>query len=231
MIPAIHIVTISNDSGLAPSMQTTYEPLTKKRRAELQDYVSWPIRIVRAVLFLVVIGLAGAGFKALHAAFAPKHGLASSEAAWIIPSFAFAVWFIFPWRRWTGGNRIPDVRLDLARGEMAIHHVEVMDAIEIQESEDEGPSYFLLTSNKEVLYFSGQWLDREKRKGFPWKSFEIHEGPLSKVFFGLKKTGDRFAPSFTRKALNWDTLKKYGAFNGKYRVLNEDFDSLKRDAH
>jgi hypothetical protein len=210
------------------AMRTTYEPLSKKQRAELSGYVSWSVRIVRAVLFLVIVFLAGAALKSLHAAFAPERGLASNSAFWIIPGLVFAVWFFFRWQRWTGGiHGMANIRNDLVRGEIAIHHVEVVDAIEIEEVEDEGPSYFLLTSDKEVLYFSGQWLDREKRKGFPWTTFEIHDAPLSKIFFGLKKTGERLVPSFTRKPLEWNTLKQYGAFNGKYRVLNESFDSLK----
>jgi hypothetical protein len=213
-------------------VRTTYESLTKKQRAELLGYVSWPVQIVRAILFLGIIFLVGAALKSLHAAFAPKQGFASNSALWIIPSLAFAAWFYFRWQRWTGGARgAANIRNDLTRGEIANHHVQVVDAIEIEELEDEGPSYFLLTSENEVLYFSGQWLDREKRRGFPWKSFEIREAPLSKVFFGLKKTGERFPPSFIRKPLDWETLKKYRAFKGKYRVLNEDFESLKRDPH
>jgi hypothetical protein len=211
-------------------MRTTYEPLSKKQRAELFGYVSWPVRNVRIALFLVILFLAGAALKSLHAAVAPERGWVSNSAFWIIPGLVFAVWFYFRWQRWTGGNHgRANIRNDLARGEMAIHHIEVVDAIEIEELEDEGPSYFFLTSDKDVLYFSGQWLDREKRKGFPWTTFEIHDAPLSKIFFGLKKTGERFTPTFVRKALDWNTLKRHGAFKGKYRVLRESFDSLKTD--
>jgi hypothetical protein len=211
-------------------MQTSYEPLSAKQQAELRGYVSLPVRFIRAVLFLAIVLFVGAGLESIHAAFAPKQGFASSPVLWIIPGLAFAAWFYSCWQRWTGGNRgTANIRKDLARGELAIHRVEILDAIEIEELEDEGPSYFVLTPDNEVIYFSGQWLDREKRKGFPWKSFEIREAPASKVFFGLKKAGERFPPSFIRKALDWDTLKKYRAFTGKYRVLDVNFDSLKLD--
>lgn len=212
------------------TMQTSYEPLTTKQKAELRGYVSWPVRIVRAILFLAIVLLVAASLRSIHSSFAPKQGFGSNALWWIIPALAFMVWFYSCWQRWTGGRRgTAEIRKDLARSEVAIHHIQVVDAIEIEEVEDEGPSYFILTSENEVIYFSGQWLDREKRRGFPWNSFNILEAPTSKVFFSLKKTGERFAPSYVRKALSWETLKEFGAFKGHYRILNENFESLKRD--
>jgi hypothetical protein len=211
-------------------MRTIYEPLSSKYKAELSGYVSWAVRLVRAILFIAVVLLVTASLKSIHSSFAPKEGLGGNRLFWIIPALAFVVWFHSAWQRWTGGARgTADIRKDLARGEVAIHHVQVLDAIEIEEVEDEGPSYFILTDEKEVLYFSGQWLDREKRKGFPWTTFNILEAPASRTFFSLKKTGERFRPSHIRKALDWETLKKFGAFKGSYRILNVDFESLKSD--
>lgn len=212
-------------------MRTSYEPLTAKQYAELRGYVSWVVRLVRAVLFLVIILLVAASMRSIQSSFISRRSFFSNPIWWIIPAAAFATWFYSCWSRWTGGRRgTTQLREDLARGEAAIHHVEVVDAIEIEELEDEGPSYFILTSEKEVLYLNGQWLDREKQKGFPWTNFDIIEAPSSKLFFKLRKTGERFRPSYLRKALDWKTLNQFKAFKGHYHLLNVDFESLKSDA-
>lgn len=211
-------------------MRTTYEPLTAKQGAELRGYVSWLVRLVRAVLFLGSILLVAASMRSIHSSFVSQDNFFSNPVWWIAPAVVFAVWFYSRWKRWTGGRHgVAQIRADLDRGEAAIHHVEVIDAIEIEELEDEGPSYFILTNEKEVLYLSGQWLDGEKRKGFPWKTFEIVEAPASKTFFRLKKTGDRLQPSHVRRALDWNTLKRFKSFTSHYRILDVDFESLKTD--
>jgi len=211
-------------------MQSSFEPFTKKQKSQLEGYVSLTVRSVRGILFLAIVFLVGASLRSIHFSFAPKQGIFALPEWWIVPGIVFTCWFFYRWRRWTGGGRgVTQIRQDLARGEVAIHQIDVLDAIEVEELEDEGPSYFILTNDREVLYFSGQWLDREKRKGFPWKTFEIVEAPVSKTFFGIKKIGERLQPSYVRKALDWDTLKRFNSFSGRYRILDVDFESLKAD--
>ena len=211
-------------------MQTSFEPFTKKQKSQLEGYVSLTVRTVRGILFLGIVFLVGASLGSIHSSFAPKQGIFSVPEWWIVPSLAFTCWFFYRWRRWTGGGRgVTRIREDLARGEAAVHHVEALEAIEVEELEDEGPSYFILTTGREVLYLSGQWLDREKRRGFPWKTFDIVEAPVSRTFFGIKKTGERLQPAYVRKALDWDTLKRFKSFSGRYRILDVDFESLKTD--
>src|SRR5262249_24850373 len=147
-------------------MQTSYEPLTPKQKKELEGYISLTVRLVRAILFLLTVSLVGASIRSIHSSFAPGQGIFSYFVWWLVPALAFTMWFYFRWRRWTGGaHGTRQIREDLARGEAALHHVEVVDAIEVEEQEDEGPSYFILTIEREVLYFSGQWLDGERRRG------------------------------------------------------------------
>jgi hypothetical protein len=209
-------------------MQTSYEPLSSKQKAELRGYVSRAVRLVRAILFLAIAFLVTASLRSIHSSFAPHDGFFSYPMWWFVPALTFMVWFYFPWRRWTGGKcGTRQIREDITRNVAAVHHIEVSDAIEVEEQEDEGPSYFILTSRQEVLYLSGQWLDHEKRKRFPWKNFDIVEAPGSKVFFGLKKAGEPFTPSYFRKALDWDSLKRFKTFSGRYCILDVDFESLK----
>jgi hypothetical protein len=100
-----------------------------------------------------------------------------------------------------------------------------MDAIEVEEKEDEGPSYFLNTADGEVILFTGQYLDDYKQRKFPWRSFEIIEAPNSRVFFGLKQLGNPFEPSAHRLPFNFAEFKKFGG--KKYQPLDMSFGELK----
>jgi hypothetical protein len=112
-------------------------------------------------------------------------------------------------------------------GEIAVRRVVAVDAVEIEEQEDEGPGYFILTADGTTLLFAGQYLDRLKSKGFPWTAFDVSEAPQSNVFFGISAAGDRLKPSARRPPLTFEEGKAYGTFNVKYRTVDGDFVSLK----
>ncbi len=54
---------------------------------------------------------------------------------------------------------------------MAAHRIDAVEAIEVDEQEDEGPSFFIKTVDGQVILFTGQYLNRLKARGFPWKPF------------------------------------------------------------
>jgi len=61
--------------------------------------------------------------------------------------------------RWTGGADFrKKIRRDIAEDKAAVHSLEVVDSIRVLEREDEGPTYFLLTTDNVTLVFSGQYL-------------------------------------------------------------------------
>jgi len=66
------------------------------------------------------------------------------------------------------------------------------------------------------------------RRGFPWTAFEILEAPQSRLFIGLAKAGDKLTPTRRAEPLTWEETKTFGVLDGKYRVLDLDFTSLKR---
>jgi hypothetical protein len=100
-------------------------------------------------------------------------------------------------------------------------------AIEVEEGQEEGPSFFILTSDGRTMIFAGQYLDRYKGKGFPWKEFEILEAPESGIFFGLVPCGEPLRPSLRRSPFSDDELKRFGA--DKYAILDVPFEALKRE--
>jgi hypothetical protein len=208
-------------------MQTTYRPISKRRLGELRGYVAWSTSLFRAALLLAVVGAFGWVLRTVHLRLG--HPLGGSELVWLLPSAALAIALYIIAGRWTGGRAFrAAVRQDLAGGVAAVHAVHAVDAVEVEEGEDEGPSYFVLTQDGSTLLFAGQYLAPYKRKGFPWKEFEILEAPRSKIFFGLVPRGERLAPSARRPPFTWEEFKTFARGKREYAVLDVDFDALKK---
>ncbi len=203
-------------------MQTTYHPLTAKQKAELRGYVAWSTSVGRVVIFIIVALCLGGVLRSLVEHTKPGvHYL-----SWLVPTLVAMGLLFYISRRWTGGRHFREqVRADLRQGTMAAHRIDAVEAIEVEELEDEGPSFFVKTADGQVIVFTGQYLDRLKRRGFPWKSFEILEAPASKVFFGLKGLAGQLVPSFIREPF---TLEEFNQFKCRnYRTIEVDFESLK----
>lgn len=208
-------------------MQTTYRPISKRRLAELRGYVAWSTSLFRAVLLVAVVGLFGWTVRTAHLRLGKP--LADSELVWLLPSLALAAALYFVAGRWTGGRAFrAGVRQDVAGGVAAVHVVRAIDAVEVDEGEDEGPAYFVLTDDGTTLLFAGQYLAPYRRKGFPWKEFEILEAPRSKIFFGLVPRGERLAPSVRRPPFSWEEFKEFARGKREYAVLDVDFDAVKK---
>ena len=200
-------------------MQTTHRPISKRRLAELRGYVAWSTTIFRAALFIAVIALVGWTLRKLT----------DSELVWIVPTAALAIALYIIAGRWTGGRAFrAKVREDVRGGVAAVHAVRAVDAVEVEEGEDEGPAYFVLTDDGTTLLFAGQYLGAYQRKGFPWKEFEILEAPRSKIFFGLVPRGERLAPSARRPPFTWEEFKIFARGKREYAVLDVDFQALKK---
>jgi hypothetical protein len=207
-------------------MQTTYRPISKRRLAELRGYVAWSTSAFRAGLLIAVVGLFAWTLRTAHARL--ERPLGDSELVWLLPAAVLAMALYFIAGRWTGGRAFrAGVRQDVAGGVAAVHAVRAIDAIEVEEGEDEGPAYFVLTDDGTTLLFAGQYLAPYRRKGFPWKEFEILEAPRSKIFFGLVPRGERLAPSARRPPFSWEEFKAFARGKREYAVLDVDFKALK----
>lgn len=199
-------------------METSYRPLTRKQRAELEGYIAWSTSLFRTVLFLVMLATASWILRRFL-----------GYPWWIAVAAVLGVVFYVIGRRGTGGQALRRrIRADLAKGVAGVHRVVAEDAIEVEQAEDEGPGYFILTSDGRTMLFAGQYLERDKGLGFPWKEFEIVEAPESKVFFGLKPCGERLVPSLVRKPFTWEEYKKFSNAVRYYGVIDVPFGDLSK---
>jgi hypothetical protein len=211
-------------------MEVKLQPFTKKQRKELHGYVARGTVLFRAILFLAVMGVAGWLLRVLHAQLTDGASPFAHDAWWMVPLTALAIALYIRAGRWTGGLALrKKIRADLAGGQAAARRIVAVDAIEVEEQEDEGPAFFVLTDEGRTMLFAGQYLDRLKGKGFPWKAFDILEAPASRLFFGIDRAGDRLPPSARRPPFTWEEAKTLGALKGEYHVIEVDFESLKRD--
>jgi hypothetical protein len=207
-------------------METTVRPVSKRRLAELEGYVAPGIAAFRIAAFVAAVAAVAWACRAVTSLL--DTAAFRSPLWWVVPAAAVAVALYRISGRWTGGPRFrAAVRADLARGMAAAHRVVAVDAIEIEEQEDEGPTFFLLTGDGKTLLLSGQYLDPYARKGFPWSAFEILEAPESKVFFGLVPHGERLVPSVRRGPLSSDEYKRLVSPHRNYAILDVAFEPLK----
>ena len=188
-------------------------PLPKRKAAEVRrSRVSDAGCAVAALVALVLVGLVS---NALFRAF-------SHPARWLLPTAVVGAGLL--WLELRARPYHAKLRRDLDGGMMAVRRLDVVDAIEVEDPEDLGPAYFLLTREGSTLYFAGQYLEGYRRRGFPWTSFEVREGPESHEFFGLHRVGERLVPSL--RDATPDSERGEGARHPR-RQLPDDPDRLR----
>lgn len=202
---------------------TEYRPMNRHQRKELQGYVATSTTLFRGALFILSVGVTGLASRSVAYRFP-----LIQEGLWLLAPIIVGVLLLRSSRNWTGG---PDfrrkVRQDLAGGVAAVRRVCAVDAIEVEEAEDEGPAYFILTRDGQTLHVAFQELARYKSRGFPWTEFEFIEAPQSRTFFSIKKLGEKLEPSQIQPPHNWSDVKQPGGFNKHYQVLDIEFEKLK----
>ncbi|MFK5922875.1 MAG: hypothetical protein QM496_11905 [Verrucomicrobiota bacterium] len=212
-------------------MKVALKPFTSKQTQELEGYIATWVKIVRIAAYAVLVVFTGLIFRGFSQILFTKTSNTLTDIFWVLPTAAFALYIWIRSGKWTGGRQFHDaVKKDIAGGNARVLSVKITDAILIEEQEDDGPSYIILSTEGETVFFSGQYLDRLQAKGFPWSEIEIVEAPESKVFFGIKKKGARINPSVNRMPLEYEEAKSMGAFDNDYQVLNVKFETLKRKA-
>jgi hypothetical protein len=75
----------------------------------------------------------------------------------------------------------------------------VQDAIEVEEFEDEGLSYYLLLDDGHTLFVSGQYLYDPAERGFPWRSFEVVRIPNEHWVLKVTPLSESLKPSHRRQ--------------------------------
>lgn len=131
------------------------DPLTKRERAELGGYVARSAVASRAILFALALGAtAGMAFKV-------QRWLSIDQPLWLVPTAVVGLALYWRSRRWTGGRDLrARIRRDLKSNTAAVRVLSVVDAIKVEEAEDEGPTFFLKLETGETVVMAGQFLDR-----------------------------------------------------------------------
>ncbi len=117
--------------------------------------------------------------------------------------------------------------LDLANGEAEVQLLELVDAIKVEEFEDEGSNYYLKLNDGQVMFLSGQYLyEPEARGTFPTTRIAMTFAPLSRALLDLRCEGTPFAPSATLPPFGVARLKS-GSVPGNGDLVAVDFEALK----
>ena len=121
-------------------------PLTKRERAELGGYVARSAVASRAILFaLALAATAGLAFKV-------QRWLSIDQPLWVVPTAVVGLALYWRSQRWTGGRDLrARIRRDLKSKTAAVHVLSVVDAIKVEEAEDEGPTFFLKLETGETV--------------------------------------------------------------------------------
>lgn len=201
------------------------DPLTKRERAELVGYLSRSAAVSRAILFgLALAVVAGVAFKV-------QRWLSLDQPFWVVPTIAIGLALYWRSGRWTGGRDLrARIGRDLRSNTATVHVLSVVDAIKVEEAEDEGPTFFLKLETGETVAVGGQFLDRFVSRGFPWRQFEIREAAESRLFLGLEGRGERVVPSLVKPPLSMATVRELGIARVRWKVLPVAFDELRRVA-
>ena len=203
-------------------MKTYLRPFIVSEKKRLKQEVAWTPGMI--IFGLMCSGLVLKLFHFLVTKLAHSHPFFGPFWWWLLPWLALMIFLVVSIETGRKGRR--QTKADLLAGNAFCHLVEVEEAIEVKEQEDEGPGYFIKTKEGETLFIRGQFLERYvSRMRFPWMIFEIVETPNSKLFLGLRKLGEPVKPALIREPLSWDEARRFGFKN--FSVHPVKFESLK----
>jgi len=199
------------------------KPLTRRQRKELHHFVATSTSVLRVTLFVLSVGMFGAILRGIQIK------IFGGPPLWALVTVAVGMWFYIKSKKWTGGPEFrKQTRRDLEAGVAKVTVIEPAHVTEIDEVEDEGPSYIIESKKGESILLTGQWLVRTKKRQFPWSKFEIAEAPHSGHFFGIRKQGEPIPISAKRDAPSYEQAKKLGCFDRNYILLDETAKKLLR---
>lgn len=197
-------------------MQQKTRKLSKRELGELKGIVAWSTQFGRAFLFVLAISFAGVLFRSLFAL------TTIDMPIWLLPTAALAYILYRRAGRWTGGPAFRQlVRQDIDQGEARLTVIRPVDVTEVEELEDEGPTFIVRTDEDDWVLLAGQELVRHKSRGFPWSQFSVNEAPHSGTFFGLARMGDPVPVERTIPPLPYELARELGAADRTFTVLDD----------
>jgi len=198
-------------------MEILEKPLSKRQQEELAQFVATSTTLLRVgvfILFTVVLGaiLRGIQIKTFDA-----------PPIWAGVTTAIAILVFVKSKKWTGGPEYrKSIQRDLDAGMARVTVIEPAFVTEIEELEDEGPSYIIETKQGQSILLTGQWLVWTRKRKFPWSKFEITEAPDSGYFFGVRKQGKPFPVGAKRDAFTYEQARDLGCFESNYILLDDN---------
>jgi len=192
------------------------KPLTKRQREELKGIIAPSTQILRVALFTACAAAVGSAFR--WAQFL----VTDSMPIWLIPTGLLLVWIYLKSGEWTGGRELRrKVREDLEIGHLIMTILEPRTVDEVEEHENEGPSYIIDNIDGSVFLLTGQEMERYQSKKFPWAKIGVLETPRSKQFLGLKRLGAPITVAKKRPPFAYQEAKELGCFNSNFIQLDE----------
>jgi hypothetical protein len=179
--------------------ETTTRPLTDQERAYLgphQDPFVTPLTGIAASLllatFLFILGLGVLGFLPGD----PGRGLPLVSGLTLLGAITCYVTIQRTRRR---RYQADPARADLIAGTATVSHFHAAAALEIEEFEDEGMTFYVALADGRVLLLSGQYLyPLVDARTFPSSEFEIARS-ASGLLLSLRPTGTYLPPVGARK--------------------------------
>ena len=91
------------------------------------------------------------------------------------------------------------VARDLDGGVARVSTYRVRDAVQVEESEDEGSQYYLLLDDGRVVFLAGQYLYEPEEDGsFPSSVVSVVRAPHTNIVFDIRCEGTPLRPSKVR---------------------------------
>ena len=180
-------------------IETETRPLTDAERGLLPQSPTLPLRWTAGIgpglavaVIAVLLGLLAAGMANWTSAAAVRAVVAVAVLAGLGACAHAAA-------RTRSLGKSPTGWDDLQEGTARVARFDATDAVAVEESEDEGLSYFVALTDGRVLFLSGQYLYEPVERGeFPARRFEVVRTALSGTVLSVTALGPALAPSFTR---------------------------------
>jgi hypothetical protein len=204
-----------------------HRPLTEAERKRLRKHapgllgIIWPPLISGSFFFMLLsipIMLLGRYVTAARP-FLPV--LFATAGAWVL--YQMLIFF----RGEQNQKRL--LRADLREGSVEVRQYTAVDAVRVEEAEDEGTGFFVKLTDGRILFLVGQYLyEREEDKAFPCDRFQYTTTPHSRWFLDFECMGQYFPPSYSRRAFPRSEWKR-GNVPRDGELFVGDFDALKNE--
>ncbi len=127
---------------------------------------------------------------------------------------AFAMYIAFPLlalKLWGSAKAeaLPSMELALSSGDLLSTEYAVSEAVEVEESEDEGKHFYLAIAPEKTLFLSGQYLYEPVERGvFPSTQIRVFTNRKVGLTYGVECIGEPLQPSRRRPAFSEEQFQR-----------------------